>query len=84
MGASGKLFMEERERHLIEVPGSYYEDNIEFFKYPKTKHIRTIVTADEDMFKNDPTHAMLLSDYIKSSKKLQDYKYDKRHNFKNK
>ena len=82
MSASSKLFMDERERHLIEVPDSLYRDNIEFFKYPKTKHIHTIVTADEDMFKTDPTHAILLSDYIKAKKKLNDYKYDKRNNFK--
>ena len=82
MGASSKLFMEERERHLIEVPDSYYKENINFFEYPKTKHVRTIVTADEEIFKNDPMHASLLSDYVKASKKLQDYKYNKRHNFK--
>ena len=82
MSASGKLFMDERERHLIEVPDSYYRDNYEVFEYPKTKHVRTIVTADDEMFRDDPTHAILLSDYIKASKKLQEYKYNKRHNFK--
>lgn len=82
MGASSKLFQDERERHIIEVPDSYYKENFEFFEYPKTKHIRTIVTADEEMFKDDPIHASLLSDYVKASKKLRDYKFDKRHNFK--
>jgi hypothetical protein len=82
MSASGKLFQDERERHLIEVPDSYYKEHFEFFKYPKTKHIRTIVTADEDMFKDDERHNVLLKQYMKANKDLRDYKFDKRHNHK--
>ena len=82
MSGASRLFQEERERHLIEVPDSYYKEHFELFEYPKTKHIRTIVTADEEMFKDDETHAKLLSDYVKANKRLRDYKFDKRNNFK--
>ena len=82
MSASSKLFQEERERHLIEVPDSLYREHLDFFKYPKTRHVRTIVTADEEMFKDDETHKKLLKTYYESSKKLRDYEFDKRHNHK--
>lgn len=82
MSASSELFLQERERHLIEVQDSYYKENFDFFKHPKAKHIRTIVTADEDMFKDDETHSVLLKRYIKAGKELRDYKFDKRHKHK--
>lgn len=82
MSASSELFLQERERHLIEIQDSYYKENFDFFKHPKAKHIRTIVTADDDMFKADPVHAVLLSKYIKAGKELRDYKFNKRHNHK--
>jgi len=82
MGASSKLFLEERQRHIIEVPDSFYQEHFDLFKYPKTRHIRTIVTADEEMFSEDETHAKLVADYVKANKRLQNYKYDKRNNFK--
>lgn len=82
MSASSKLFQEERERHIIEVPDSFYREHFDLLKYPNTKHVRTIVTADDEMFKDDETHDKLLSDYIKANKRLQNYKFDKRNNFK--
>lgn len=80
MSASSRLFQDERERHLIEVPGSFYSEHFELLKHPKTRHIRTIVTADEQMFKDDPMHKELVSKYSKASKTLRDYEYDKRNN----
>lgn len=82
MSASGKLFQEERERHLIEVPDSFYRKHFELLQYPKTRHVRTIVTADEEMFKDDETHKQLIKDYKKANKRLRDYEFDKRNNFK--
>lgn len=82
MGASAKLFMDERERHLIEVPDSYYKEHYELFKYPKVRHVRTIVTADEEMFKDDPMHSKLISNYMKAGKELDEYKFKKRHHIK--
>lgn len=82
MSASSKLFQEERERHIVEMPDSFYREHFDLLAYPKTKHIRTIVTADEEMFKDDEVHKKLLSEYMKASKNLQDYKFNKRNNFK--
>jgi len=82
MSASGRLFQEERERHLIEVPDSLYKEHFDLFAYPKTRYIRTIVTADEQMFKDDEVHKGLIKKYKKASKDLRDYEYNKRHNFK--
>lgn len=79
MSASGKLFQDERERHLIEVPDSFYREHFELMKYPKTRHVRTIVTADENTFKDDKVHEKLLKDYLKASKDLRKYEFDKRH-----
>lgn len=82
MSASSKLFQEERQRYIIEVPDSFYREHFELLKYPNTRLVRTIVTADEEMFKDDETHSKLVSDYVKANKKLNDYKFDKRNNFK--
>jgi len=78
MSASSRLFQHERERHLVEVPGSYYDANFEFFKYPKTKHILTIVTSDEKQFEDDEQHSKLVKIYMKAKKELEIYKFNKR------
>jgi predicted site-specific integrase-resolvase len=79
MGAASRLFQEERERHLIEVPDSFYREHFELLKYPRTRHIRTIVTADENTFKDDKVHQKLLKDYTEANKRLRNYEFDKRH-----
>jgi hypothetical protein len=82
MGASGKMFAEMREKYLIEVSDEYYKEHYEVFKHPNTKHIKTIIEGEDEMFKDDPTHKALFNNYMKASKALRDYKYDKRHNHK--
>ena len=79
MGASKREFEDSRQRIILEVEQSYYTENYEVFKPPNTKIKRVIPLDELELFANDLEHKKLLSEYMKANKKLNDYKYDKRH-----
>jgi hypothetical protein len=79
MGASKRDFEETRQRIILEVTEDYYQEHYDVFKPPNTTIKRVIPANEEELFKNDLIHKKLLSEYMKANKKLNDYKYDKRH-----
>jgi len=80
MGQSSRLNQEiSEELHIIEVTDVFYKENYELLKPPRTRHIRTIVINEKELFKNDSVHDKLLKSYLKASKDLNDYKFNKRH-----
>jgi len=68
----------EQEHFILEMTRDHYERNYEVLKPPQAKVLRVKVTGEDHS--EDETHKALLKDYLKASKRLRDYEFDKRHN----
>ena len=68
-------------KHLILVEDAFFIENITVFSNPDfCKVTKTIV--EDDLFKDDKVWMSLISDKKKAEKKLRDYEYNVRHNYK--
>ena len=70
------------EVHIIEVTDEFYKEHFELLRPPNSKHIRSYPINEKELFEGDKVHDKLLSEYVKASKKFNDYKFNKRHNLK--
>ena len=77
MSAASRDFLEARERYILTVDKSYYQEHYEVFKPPNTE-IRSVFVEGEN-HENDPEHSKLLKEYYKAQKELRDYEFNKRH-----
>jgi hypothetical protein len=77
MGASGREFLEVREKLIVAVDKAYYLEHYEVFKPPNTV-IKSAYVEGEN-HEGDLQHAVLLKAYYKAQKELRDYEYNKRY-----
>lgn len=77
MGATGKEFLEIRERYLVTIDKEYYKEHYDILCPPNTD-IRAVYVDGED-HKGDARHTELLKAYLKAQKALRDYEYEKRY-----